>query len=105
MAVMEGAVAPDFQLCRDGRAVSLRDLRGQPVVLAFFPDEWDPSRGEQIGFYEQVLRELPGEPDVQSTPLLRPDEGVAAQYGVKGEQAVFVVDEEGVIRWKHVAPL
>jgi len=38
MAVAEGSKAPDFTLTnQDREAVTLSKLRGQPVVLAFFP--------------------------------------------------------------------
>lgn len=38
-----GQMAPDFELpAHLGKSVNLRDLRGQNVVLAFFPLAWTP---------------------------------------------------------------
>jgi peroxiredoxin Q/BCP len=41
--VEEGKPAPDFELTSDGgETVKLSDLRGQPVVLYFYPKDDTP---------------------------------------------------------------
>src|SRR5690349_19869213 len=41
--VAVGEVAPDFDwIDDDGQHAHLCDLRGEPVLLAFFAAEWDP---------------------------------------------------------------
>ena len=44
-----GTPAPDFELANSPETrVRLRDLRGNPVVLAFYPAAWSPFCGEQM---------------------------------------------------------
>jgi len=46
--VSPGETAPDFELPdQDGRPVRLSDLRGQPVVLYFYPKADTPGRTTQ----------------------------------------------------------
>jgi len=122
-----GAQAPDFDISdADGLRVSLSDFRGQPVVLAFFPSEWDPSRPHQLALYNKVLGDITGsgrligvasegdwcEVNMRADgpvrfPILpgladRPE--IARLYGVVGRQALFVLDPEGVVTWRHIAP-
>ncbi len=43
MTIPIGATAPDFTLPSHlGKSVTLSDLRGKNVVLAFFPLAWTP---------------------------------------------------------------
>ena len=41
-----------------GKKVSLRDLRGRPVILAFYPADWSPVCGDQMALYNEVLPEF-----------------------------------------------
>src|SRR5262245_37285242 len=118
-----GTPAPDFTLRRgagvaEGPPLALRELRGQPVVLAFFPAEWDPARGEQLALYNRLVSALSGQPPrlvaltvdgiwcraaladrrVQFPLLvdLGADPAVAARYGVAGREALFMIDGDGV---------
>ncbi len=121
-----GAPAPDFEWTDDeGRHVQLCDLRGQPVLLAFFAAHWDPARSHQLWMYNEVLQRLPSggsvlglaqdgrwceimldSEETMRFPLLG-DLGVegeiARRYGVAGSPAIFVIDEHGIVRWRHVA--
>jgi xanthine dehydrogenase YagT iron-sulfur-binding subunit len=107
--------------------VSLRELRGQPLILAFSPPGWDPSREQQRELFNELVQQvqphgatllgietdgiwcdldMAGEDRVRF-PLLRdfdPEGEVARAYGVYGERALFVIDAEGTIRWSHVLP-
>jgi xanthine dehydrogenase YagT iron-sulfur-binding subunit len=119
-----GAPAPDFELGgRDDQRIRLSDLRGEPVILAFYPDLWDPSRTDELAHFNWLVSQVPGnraellaisrdgmwcdlafaESEVRVPVLadLAQDDAVALRYGVSGEQAMFVVDAEGKIAWSH----
>ena len=54
-----GFKAPDFTLkSTPDQTVSLRDFRGRPVVLAFYPADWSPVCSDQMGLYAQVMPEF-----------------------------------------------
>ena len=54
-----GTTAPDFTLpVTPDQSLSLRDLRGQPVVLAFYPADWSPVCGDQMALYNEILPEF-----------------------------------------------
>ena len=54
-----GTPAPDFELpCTPDQRVSLSSLRGQPVILAFYPADWSPVCGDQMALYNQILPEF-----------------------------------------------
>ena len=128
-----GAAAPDFSLeDQDGRTVSLEDLSGQTSVLVFYPLDFSPICTDQLNVYQEVLVELEAEGaklygiSVDSAfahkafrerlgiafPLLadfNPKGEVARCYGVYrepdgiSERALVMIDEQGVVRWSHVA--
>jgi peroxiredoxin len=48
-----GTVAPDFTLPQTPRArLALHGLRGRPVVLVFYPLDWEPVSAEQLALYQ-----------------------------------------------------
>ena len=133
--VSVGTEAPAFTLpTTPDQSVSLDDFRGQPVVLAFYPADWSPVCGDQMGVYNELLAEFQRY-DAQLLgisvdgvwchdafaadrnlhfPLLadfEPKGEVARAYGVyrddagTTERALFVIDGEGVIQWNHVSPV
>lgn len=133
-ALKPGTTGPDFALTNQaGEPVSLRDFRGRPVVLVFYPADWSPVCGDQLTLYNEVLA-LFEEHDAQVLavsvdgkwchrafaeqrslrfPLLadfEPKGAVARTYGVYNKEsgtarrALFVLDAEGVIRWSYVSP-
>jgi peroxiredoxin len=134
-ALQPGTPAPDFTLhSTPDQEMSLHELTGQRVILAFYPADWSPVCGDQMALYNQVLPEfrkhhatLAGisvdgvwchsafaEARHLHFPLLsdfEPKGGVARMYGVyrqregTSERALFVLDEEGVIRWSYVSPI
>ena len=88
-----GSQAPDFAIAHRpgasgnaGRVRRFAELRGSPVVVVFH------STPEDLAF----------ERDEQSPQLLSGVDDVAHLFGVGNETAVFVVDADGVIRWRHV---
>lgn len=129
-----GTEAPDFELPdADGRPVRLRDFRGRPVVLVFYPLDWSPGCSQQLDLYQSELDEFDRRGaqilavSVDSIyshgawaavrqlrfPLLadfHPKGEVARRYRVFrdedgfSERALYVIDAEGAIRWAHVSP-
>ena len=115
-----GDLAPDFALPdADGREVSLSSLRGQRVIIYFYPAAMTPgctkqacdfrdSRGElsEAGF--AVLGISPDAPaklakfaarDGLTFPLLSdPDREVLKAYGAFGEKMLYGKKSIGVIR-------
>jgi peroxiredoxin len=134
-ALPTGAVAPDFSLrSTPDQAVKLSDFRGQPVVLAFYPADWSPVCGDQMGLYNEILPEFQklgaellgisvdgawchtafSQDRKLHFPLLadfEPKGAVARLYGVyretdgTTERALFVINESGVIHWSYVSPV
>src|SRR5439155_20451703 len=130
-----GTPAPDFTLhSTPDQSVSLRDFRGQPVILAFYPADWSPVCRDQMALYNEVLPQFqrPGaellgisvdgvwchlafaEDRKLHFPLLsdfEPKGEVARQYGAyrhhdgTTERALFVIDGEGIIRWSYLSPV
>jgi peroxiredoxin len=130
-----GTLAPDFRLLiTPGHFLSLRELRGRPVVLVFYVGDWNPVCADQLGLYQEILPELQrfnaeligisvdsiwshlafADHRKLEFPLLadfEPKGAVARAYGVYREQdgaserALFVIDAEGIIRWSYLAPL
>jgi peroxiredoxin len=133
-ALGPGTLAPAFALVdQAGQPVTLRDFRGRPVVLVFYPADWSPVCGDQLTLYNEVLP-LFEEHEAQVLaisvdgkwchrafaeqrrlrfPLLadfEPKGAVARLYGVydaengHAQRALFVLDSDGGIRWSYVSP-
>jgi peroxiredoxin len=131
-----GTPAPDFSLPRSpDDKLSLRDLRGRPVVLAFYPADWSPVCGDQLALYNEGLDLIEEHGGAQLVgisvdgvwchqayakqrklrfPLLadfEPKGAVARAYGVYRdgdgitERALFVIDPRGTIVWSYVSPI
>src|SRR4030088_1474709 len=50
--------APDFKLrVTPDQRLSLSDLKGRPVILAFYPADWSPVCGDQMALYNEVVPE------------------------------------------------
>jgi thioredoxin-dependent peroxiredoxin len=128
--VREGDSAPDFELEGTGsRTYRLADYRGECLILAFYPADFTPvctkqfcsyrddgDRIEALGVtmlgispqtvesHERFIAE-----HALNVPLLSdPRKRVARSYGVVGpggflRRSVFLVDPEGIVRYRHVA--
>jgi hypothetical protein len=58
-ALPAGTPAPDFALhSTPDQIVRLSEFRGRPVVLAFYPADWSPVCGDQMGLYNEMLSEF-----------------------------------------------
>lgn len=129
-----GEQAPDFTLhSTPDQTVSLSQLRGHPVVLAFYPADWSPVCGDQMSLYNELLSEFRhfhaavigisvdgawchaafALDRKLHFPLLsdfEPKGAVSRLYGVYqlpegiSERALFVIDAEGIVRWSYVSP-
>ena len=130
-----GTSAPDFTLpVTPDQQLSLRELRGRPVILAFYPADWSPVCGDQLALYNEVLSEFKSHGaellgiSVDGVwcheaftkerhlhfPLLadfEPKAEVAKKYqayrAAEGvcERALFVIDKNGVIAWSYCSPV
>src|SRR5216110_2512789 len=104
--LVPGTQAPDFTLpSTPDQAVSLRDFRGRPVILAFYPADWSPVCGDQMVLYNEIL------PEFQRYGAELLGISVARRYGVyrdgdgTSERALFVIDGDGIVRWSYVSPI
>jgi peroxiredoxin len=130
-----GTIAPNFTLnVTPDQKLTLSELRGRPVILAFYPADWSPVCGDQMALYNEILpefqkykAELLGisvdgvwchEAFTQDRrlhfPLLadfEPKGAVAKAYGAYRDQdgvcqrALFVVDGKGKIAWSYLSPV
>ena len=109
--IAEGKPAPDFTLTSDsGETVRLRDLRGKPVVLYFYPKDDTPGctkeacefRDAYDAFRARGVEILGVSPDSEAshakfktkhelpfTLLADPDHEVAERYGVWTERSMY----------------
>ena len=54
-----GKRAPDFRLhVTPDQELSLSDLKGKPVIIAFYPADWSPVCGDQMAVYNEILPEF-----------------------------------------------
>jgi peroxiredoxin len=57
-----GTVAPTFTLrVTSDQNLTLSDLRGKPVILAFYPADWSPVCGDQMTLYNGDTPGVPQE--------------------------------------------
>ena len=127
--------APDFTLrVTPDQNLSLRELRGRPVILAFYPADWSLVCGDQMALYNEILPEFQkfnaelvglsvdgvwcheafAEDRHLHFPLasdFEPKGEVARKYGAYrqsegvAERALFVLDKDGVIAWSFLSPV
>jgi xanthine dehydrogenase YagT iron-sulfur-binding subunit len=74
-----------------------------PSVIAFHSPHWDPARDAQLESYTRLLAHSAGDHQTVEPVLLGNDSAIAAQYGVAGRTAVFVVSPEGLVTWRYVS--
>lgn len=130
-----GTQAPDFTLnVTPDQKLSLRELRGRPVILAFYPADWSPVCGDEMALFNEILPEFQkhgaellgisvdgawchsayAKHNNLHFPLLadfEPKGAVSRKYGAYreadgfSERALFVLDEDGKIMWSYLSPV
>ena len=127
----EGDKAPGFELADDaGETFRLADQRGQKLLLVFYPGDDTHVCTRQLCDYRDGIEAFAGlgvtvigisNDSVEShrkfkhkhrlpfTLLSDPDLAVAERYDSKGmlgmKRSVFLLDESGVIRYRHIETL
>jgi xanthine dehydrogenase YagT iron-sulfur-binding subunit len=96
-------------------------LDATPAIIVFHAAGWDPATAEHVEMYNRLVANLPGAAgarlihlrtdgvwralafadDTVSLPVVEDDE-IARDFGVDGEPAVFVIDADNIVRWRHV---
>jgi peroxiredoxin len=130
-----GVTAPDFALhVTPDQLLTLSDLKGSPVIIAFYPADWSPVCGDQMSLYNEILPEF-RKHDAELLgisvdgawchaafaqhrhlhfPLLadfEPKGAVAKKYGAYrngegvAERALFLLDKNGNIFWSYLSPV
>jgi peroxiredoxin len=125
-----GQAAPDFTLpSTSGNKVRLSDLKGTPVMLAFFPlafsstctaefctmrDDYSAFSGRNVKVlpisvdHTYSLKEYVAKYELPVEMLSDWHREVSRQYGVfmpernYANRAYFLIDEQGVLRWSHI---
>ena len=130
-----GTIAPDFNLySTPDQKVKLSELRNKKVILAFYPADWSPVCDNQMTLYNEMGKyfskhdaQLVGisvdskwshlafiEHNKFHFPLLsdfEPKGEVARLYEVYNDKtgecqrALYVIDENGIIRWSYLSPV
>jgi peroxiredoxin len=134
MILQKGNTAPDFDLfATPDQRLSLSDLEGKRIILAFYPADWSPVCSDQMALYNETLpffkkfnAQLVGisvdskwchmafhESRHLNFPLLadfEPKGQVSKWYGSYNEstgeskRALFVIDQQKIIRWSYLSP-
>jgi peroxiredoxin len=130
-----GTQAPDFELpSTPDQKVSLAEFRGQPLILAFYPEDWSPVCSDQMALYQELLPEFQkfdaalmgisvdgvwchlafAQDRNLHFPLLadfEPKGEVARAYQAyrhqdgTSERALYVIDPSGIVQWSYVSPV
>jgi peroxiredoxin len=131
----KGTPARDFELyATPDQKLKLSELRGKKIIIVFYPADWSPVCSDELSLYNETMKifsrhnaQLIGI-SVDSKwchlafsqsrkfhfPLLadfEPKGAVAKLYGVYDEKegeslrALYVLDENGIIRWNYLSPL
>ncbi len=120
MAITEGKAAPPFTLAdHNGNKVSLKGLRGQHVILYFYPRDDTPGCTKEAQGFRALWTEIRKQgavvlgvsPDgadshkrfrdkykLPFTLLCDPDKRVMTRYGAFGEKTLYGKKTTGVIR-------
>ncbi|HKC35306.1 MAG TPA: redoxin domain-containing protein [Chitinophagaceae bacterium] len=128
-----GSIAPDFTLfANPGEKFSLSGHKGKRIILAFYPADWSPVCSDQMSFYNETLdyftrenaillgisvdskwchRAFKNDRKLEFMLLsdFEPKGAVSKLYEVYDEEigeskrALYVIDEEGIIRWNYLS--
>ena len=133
--LLPGTKAPDFNApVTPDQRLSLGDLKGRRVILAFYPADWSPLCGDQMALYNAVLPEFRkhgadligisvdgawchqayAKANQLHFPLIsdfHPKGAIAKSFGAYREddgvadRALFILDEGGHIVWSYCSPI
>lgn len=113
--------APDFErIALSGETIRLDDYRGKPVLLHFWAS-WCPmceleqggitdiskdwkviTIAFQSGGEEETQRYLERKGITDWVTVVDEDGSLSGQYGIRGVPSSYVLDEEGIIRFREV---
>ncbi len=126
--------APEFTLpVTADQTLTLSELKGKPVILAFYPADWSPVCSDEMALFNEILPEFrrygaevagisvdgvwchnafAHNKSLHFSLLsdFEPKGGVAKKYGAYREQegvcqrALFLIDKDGIIRWSYLSP-
>lgn len=130
-----GEEAPEFVLsATPDQRLTLSELRGRPVILVFYPEDWSPVCSDQLALYQEVLPEF-RKYDAELIGIsvdsvwshlafakdrnlhfallsdFEPKGEVSRRYGVyrsqdgTSERALYVIDADGIVRWSYLSPV
>lgn len=126
-----GDKAPDFSMKdQHDKDVRLGDFHGKKVLLAFYVADWSPVCGPEMTCFKDDMSELKGlglhvlgisvdsiwshkawaqQLGIDFPILSDLKRDVSRMYGLLrqegfSERAYLLIDEHGVVRWKHVMP-
>ena|ERR1700677_2493044 len=129
-----GTVAPNFTLrVTPDQNLTRSDLRGKPVIRAFYPVDWSPVCGDQMTLYNEILPEFRKHDaellgisvdgvwcaaafprDVTCIPRCSPISNSRATLlgntasiaqARASASALFVLDRQGTIAWSYLSPI
>jgi len=130
-----GTKAPDFALpVTPDQKLSLSELLGRPVILAFYPADWSPVCGDQMALYNEILPEFrkfnaeligisvdgvwchqafasarklhfPLAADFEPKGAVARSFGAYRQAEGVCERALFVINGSGIITWSYRSPV
>ncbi|MBO9631547.1 MAG: redoxin domain-containing protein [Chitinophagaceae bacterium] len=130
-----GSMAPDFELySTPDQKLKLSELRNKKIILAFYPADWSPVCDSQMNLYNEMGKyfsrhnaQLVGisvdskwshlafsESNKFHFPLLsdfEPKGAISRLYEVydagtgECQRALYVIDENGIIRWNYLSPV
>lgn len=130
-----GTKAPEFELnVTADQTLSLSELLGNPLIIAFYPADWSPVCSDQMVLYNEIISEFRkykanlvgisvdsywchaafAKHSHLHFPLLadfEPKGRVAKQFGAYRdksgtcERALFVIDKNGIIAWSYLSPV
>lgn len=133
--LQKGTAAPDFSLkATPDQRVSLAELLGKPIILAFYPADFSPVCGDEMALFNEVLSEFQ-QYDAQTFGIsvdnvwchlafakernlhfqllsdFHPKGEVSKLYNSyreddgESERALYVIDGCGKIFWGHISPI
>ncbi|TQJ30014.1 redoxin domain-containing protein [Microbacterium sp. SLBN-146] len=130
-----GSAAPDFTLhSTPDSTVTLSTLRGNPVVLVFYPADWSAVCGDELNVFNEAQallhaygaevfgisvdgvwchRAFVADRGFRFALLsdFEPKGAVSREYGAydadtgTSRRALFVIDESGIVSWSHESPI